>query len=356
MYYRYIIYALALITIVSGYSCNNTKDVVNFSENSFKEVIQLKNGTPINIDNLLLNIPILLRFHPDSFLIIQDIETPTMVKIIDLKNKKVQETAPHGRGPGEVLVAYGIQVIDKDLFIFDGPLQKVLILSPGNERIFHVTDEYFVKERTNGFLPLTKNLSVCPSDLGRNERLTFLDNKGNIVSRVGDFPPLYNTEIKADNDIFSSFISASPDGEKIVLACNKTDIIEIYDTNKGLIKRLHGPLGIKLKATRMSMGSFSVSRVEPRYATYSMLMIANQKEFWVGFLNYKFQKGIQPEPSEYYPKQILCFDWNGNPKRKIESEHPVISMDADWKNKILYTFLWVDNNPQLMTFSIRNIR
>ena len=57
---------------------------------------------------------------------------------------------------------------------------------------------------------------------------------------------LNDDEIKANNDIFQSLIASTPDGERFVTVCSKTDLFEFYDVEAGLQRRFQGPLGLKL--------------------------------------------------------------------------------------------------------------
>ncbi|MCU0413395.1 MAG: TolB-like 6-bladed beta-propeller domain-containing protein [Ignavibacteriaceae bacterium] len=338
------------------YSCSTSKqDDADFTEESFKETIHLTDGRMYKNDSLFLGKPTRLSFHPDSFLIFSD-EGASLVKIIDLKRNKIQEIIKQGKGPGEMIKAFEIEILNKDVYVLCPILGKMIKLTPDNNRKFQITDEFNLGEKgINRLFPLNKDLFVCLSKIGDEKRLTFLDNRGKVIRKLGDYPPLLNSkELKGDNNIFQSFISASPAGNKFVLVCSQTDVFEIYDIDKGLINRFQGPIGIQLMAKNENVGVGRGMHLEPRYLTYCMVA-ANEKEFWTGYVGYKSEKRKRPSISEISPKRIFCFDWKGNPLRKIEFDFTFLGLDVDWAGKVLYLLEWEHDNPEVVSYSLNEI-
>lgn len=351
----FLIIVISVVCII--YSCSNSKpDGADFKEESFRKTFLLAEGRMYKNDSLFIGHPTSIRFHPDSFLIVQCMSTQKLVKIVDLKSNIIQEVIPQGKGPGEIIVPWGIEIIGKDLYVFCGQLRKVIKLTPDINRKFKIAEEFSLDEKqTTRFYPLKTDLMVCLSKNGDAKRLTFLDNKGKIIKKLGDYPPLLNSkEIKGDNNIFQSAISATPDGNKIVLACTLTDVLEIYDIDKGLEKRFQGPLGIHLTITKQTVGSGKMLHHEPAYMTYRNIS-ANANEFWVDYNGYKLEKGKRPLVSETSPKQIFCFDWEGNPLRKIEFNFPFMAFDVDWNGKVLYSLAWQAENPEIIAYPLNGI-
>jgi len=258
---------------------------------------------------------------------------------------------PEGRGPGEMLIGWGIEIIDKDIYAFGAQLNKVIVLSPDDDRKFFISREFSIDVKlVMDFCPLKKDLfaSLCAVD---EQRLTLLDGDGKIIRKTGDFPSFQSSSnIKGDNDIFQSGMTASPDGKKIALACKHTDIIDIYDLEKDDFKRIQGPIGIKLTVIDQGIAK----SLEPRYHTF-LLLSASEVEFWASYNGYKSGKGELIATENQLPKQIFCFDWNGRPLRKIRLDYPFGGFDIDWKNKILYTLELRDNYPHIVKYQIDNI-
>jgi hypothetical protein len=347
---------IGLLVFIFLYSCKDENALSSFRQDSFRKSYKLNNGNIYKNDSLFLGHPTLIRFHPDSFLVIEEKDCHRFIKIVDLKNNCVQELIPVGRGPGEMLVSWGIEIKNKEIYAFCGQLHKIIKLTQNVGRKFIISDEFFIDEsQTLKTFPLTSNSFVCLSNYGCDYRLTFLNCYGRIKKRMGDYPNFKSeNQLKANNDIFYSSISGSADGKRIVLACAKTDIIEIYDTISGLQKRFQGPLGIKLTAYKTYVGKGYLIHTEPSYMTYRNI-VASDNEFIVGFIGYRFKKDKPPLLSDSYLKQLFCFDWNGNPLKIIDLPEPIISFDIDWKNKILYTISWKGENPEIISYTLQSV-
>lgn len=324
-----------------------------FSEESFKTRIEVRDGRQVVVDDLLLGQPTLIRFHPDSFLVIEEFGTPRLIKILDLKTHKVREMIPRGRGPGEMLVSWGVEIIDRDIFLFCGQLRKIIILSPTDDRSFTIDDEFYIEEKqTQRIQPLSRDMYVRLSSIGDEMRFTLLDGKGKIIKKFGEYPPFINDdEIKADNDIFFSSIGSTPDGKRFAAICSKTDLFELYDMEKGLLKRFQGPLGLKISVEAQSVGTGFMLKPQPHYTTYHHV-ITDKDEFWTGYIGYRFEKGTEQTLEEQCTKEVYCFDWNGKPLRILSLEYPAISFDADWEKDVFYALELRDNDPVITAYNL----
>lgn len=353
---KYVFFLVFLFSSPIEQSCFKSNHAhYDFSEDSFCESINMKEGITLKIDSLIFGRPTLLRFHPDSFLIIQEMNTSKIIKIIDLKTNKIQQLIPQGKGPGEIIHGWGVENVGRDLYVFCGQLKKVIILTPNN-RNFDIIDEFVLDEKqTTGFFPLKPDFLACMSNIGDSSRLTILDSRGIIKFKMGDYPPFLNSDkTMGDNYIFQSSISGCATLNKIVLACKNTDVLEIYDLNNGLEKRFQGPIGIQVTILDKQVGKWTMRLSEPGYLTYGDLN-ANDNEIWVTYLGYKKIKGDRPPQSNLIPNKIFCFDWHGNPIRKMEFLHPFRTFDVDWDGKVLYTLVWEEENPEIITYPLNDI-
>lgn len=353
--YRYLI---ILIANLFFYSCSNSNiEELSFNENSFKEVIRMPIGKKYINNNLFLGDPRWIRFHPDSFLIIQEIGTSNLVTIIDLRTNGIQKMIPIGKGPGELISAWGTEVFDGESFTYSRPMGKIVKYAPDHNRKFQIIDEFkFHGMEPMDVLPLKKNCFVSLSSLDSDKRLTFYDGQGNIINQMGDFPAFISKNgKKGDNDIFSSYMTSKPDGDKILLACAYTDILEIYDAETGLVKRIHGPLGIKLEVNTINIGVGTMSRRDPSILTYCKVE-ASKHEFWVGYLGFERNKVSGPKLSDVFPRRIFCFNWNGKPLRIIEFNSSMFAFDIDWKGKMMYAVEINEfSEPAIVSYDLTDI-
>lgn len=336
-------------------SCNKTnRDKVDFTNETFLQEFIIQNGEKYKNDSLFLGNPIGIKFHPDSFLILSD-DVNKLIKIIDLKNQRIQEIISKGVGPGELISALEFEISGKNIFVLCPILSKIIKLCTDDGRTFKIADEFKIEEKgTLRFHPVKENLFVCFSKVGDEKRLTFFNENGRNLRKMGDYPPLLNKEMKGDNNIFQSHMTISPDGKKILLACSTTDLLEIYDTERGLLKRIQGPIGIQLFATNQNVGIGVGTHLEPSYATYCFAS-CSQNEFWVGYVGYKYEIGKPASLSDTAPKLIFCFDWKGNPIRRLVFDNSLYGFDIDWNHRILYTIELVENKPEIKFYYLDKI-
>lgn len=353
---RILIIIAVLYAIFFSACSNSNKSKADFTEESFRNTINLTDYVIYQNDSMVNKLadPRWIRYHPDSFLIVLDMRTPKMIKIIDLTNNRIQELIPKGKGPGEMIAAWGVQIFQKEVYVCCSQLNKIIILSSDSLRNFRIREEFTIKESIGSFFPLNDELIVSLSAIGDKHPLSFFNHKGELVKKIGNYPNLVNSTITGDNDIFNSLITAAPDGIRFVLAYGKTDLIDIYDSEKGLQKRFQGPLGIELSAYKENVGSFSITSTEPAVLTYSMVD-ANNDEFWASYIGFKQKKGYRPSMSELFPKLIFCFNWNGDPLRILELNLPVLCFDVDWQGKVLYAIAWQKESAAIVYYKMNNI-
>jgi len=349
--------SLVLFLIFYSQSCNLlNRDDVDFTDSSFKHNAKINNGKPYHNRNLMLGNPDWIRYHPDSFLVILDRSFSNQLKIIDLKSDSIQEYIAQGKGPGEMIVPYCVQIFEKDIYVFDLQLPKILILSPVSSRKFSITKEFRLNEKNlNTYYPLEENLMVFQSSLEEETRLTFFNHAGKSVKKIGELPPRTgDRRVLGVNQAFASWIAASSRNKKFAMACAYTDIIEIFDFNGSLIKRIQGPLGIQLNVTNKNIPIGAVVKIEPLILVFNRID-AGDKEFWIGYTGFKTRKGYRQTYRDIASRRFYCFDWKGHPLRKIEADSGFVDFDIDWKNKTLYDLRWANKSLEIASYSLEDI-
>ena len=328
---------------------------VDFSLDSFTRTDSILNGEVYKNEKLFLGNPRWLKFHPDSFLIVSDLNnTSRFIKIIDLKTNEVQEMIPSGKGPGEMITAWGIGIINMKIWVFDGQLRKICILKMNESRKFSIESEFSLKEKTTmGISVVNDSLIACLSGLeDKVNRLAFCDFKGNIIRKTGTFPKLNSaSELESDNNIFQSAISSFPNSSKVVLACNAIDIFEIYDTHTGIVSRFHGPLGIDLTARKINVGIGYKMDLEPNCSTFTNISCSDTS-IWISYSGNCFTKRDLRTYSNVFPKNILCFSENGIPKQVLNFRNNILYFDVDWKNKNIYCLEWDDKIASIVRYEL----
>src|SRR5699024_3472076 len=90
---------------------------------------------------------------------------------------------------------------------------------------------------------LSDNRFVANDLRGENQVLTFFDKNGQIEDIDSPFPTYENESEDSflQKRKFESRLTVSPDYSKIYATYISTDLIDIYDVDGNLEKRLHGP-------------------------------------------------------------------------------------------------------------------
>ena len=217
------------------------------------------------------------------------------------------------------------------------------------KRQFYISDNLSLNDPTTlvGFaLNDSTMIGLCFPD---TNRLTIYDRNKN-VNKIGEFPLIYSSnQVEPNNNVFISFMAGGPNN-KVVLACDKTDILEIYDINKGLEKRLHGPRGIKIEAEAVDIGMGKIFKTTPPFRAFYNV-VANEHEFCVGYVGYETIEGVKRSIEDAIPKRIFCFSWDGEPKREYVFDIPILSFDFDWENKKIYA-LTITPEAKIIVFDV----
>lgn len=348
---------VVLFTLIALYACKGTKNKKpEFTLASFADIHKLNQGLAYDNDSLKLTNPRWIRFHPDSFLVIQEMGTPFLIQIVDLKNGQIQKLIPRGKGKDEMVVAWGIELTAKSISVFDGMQKKIFMLSPSADRKFHIEKSIQLDNKNviSGF-PLSNFKFVSLTGIHEKSRLTYFDDNGKTNATMGDFPELENNkEFKSDNNIFSAYTAGNPDGTRLVLACTNTDVLEIYDTSKGLLTRFQGPEGISLTAKEENIGVGTITMTLPAFRGFGNAQ-GNAKEFWVSYSGAIMQKDIRPKAEDILPKQIFVFSWKGEPLKRFVFTEPIISFSVDWSNQKIYCLSLADGRPKILIYNYKNI-
>ncbi|PWD99031.1 BF3164 family lipoprotein [Marinilabilia rubra] len=352
----YIFYwIIGLLTI----SCStNESGRVDFDESSFAEKHLLKDGRFLFEDTLDLELldPRWIRYHPDSFLVLQELRAPELIKIIDLKTLTTQSLVKSGRGPKEVISGWGIFIVGKDIWLYDAQKPKLLRLAKSDNRTFKVAEQVKINAlhlTPPGFLNADTNYIGLLYN--SKHRLSMYNPRGDLIKQTGT-PPHFQHDNKSKPElstIFRSTISASPDGQRIVLGCENTDIIEIYDFDKGFQKRFHGPFGHKFHVETTKSGNLTGQKVRPSLRAYRNA-IGTEKGFYIGYNGlYKENKKQITENSRLIPKHIFYFSWEGNPLKHYELDSSFRSFDFSTNKEKLFC-ITLTPAPKIMVYDFPN--
>jgi len=311
-----------------------------FFFNDFKITTKL-NATTVEFDEPIMFPHLFLK--SDSLFIIQNLRTNNLLYVYNLNSrKKVKEFISFGNGPNDLLGIKGMQLIDSFLYISD--TQKRTI-SKYNINDFHLLTDNLIpiqKVTINDYfsnLAYTDNGYVGTTQNFENKRLVFFNSKGEKEFSTGEYP-YFGKEYTIIEKIegFTSMITISKKHRRIYLFGLATDLIEMYDFQGTLLKRLHGPGQTFPQVKEVSIGNdVGISHGGDKYiAAFSSPMIVGD-EIYVAYSG-----NHHPREKHYPPRNnILVFDMDCNPLQNHELSKPIASFTADSETKIIYATIEV---------------
>lgn len=319
-------------------SCSKTeyKDSVTFSLLDFPETRQLK-GKEILFDKELLR-PVRI-YLTDSVLVFQNSRVETHFDKYNLHTKKkIGECISFGSGPEEMLYPKGFQLVDSVIWICDVDKRKMLgyrkeqfcysnMPKPVHTINFNETfDQVAIKQNEIVSTVLSPD----------HQRLSFYGMNGLFLKTVGDFPDchLNLTPIETIEGFLCNLL-VNPDDGKVCLSYKRTDLIEFYDSNGTLIRRMHGPdhfFPVIMEDKRGNgVGIHSIER-QTRDAYFCPVAVNNM--IYLLYSGKFFD--LKDTKDSYLLNQIFVFDWDGNPLKRYILDTPVFWFTIDARQKRIY--------------------
>ena len=331
-------YACIVILLFFMVSCNKQeyRDATKFYSQDFPETIHLK-GMELKFDKELFRTVGL--FLIDSVLIVQNYNAEThFVKYNIHTKKKVGESVCWGSGPEEMLNPKGIHLLDSVVWICDVKRRKMMSYSKEQfcysnmPRPLHSIN---FKEQFNKVAVNTNN--IVSTVLALNyQRLSFFDMNGSFIKTVGEFPDcnLSLTPIETIESFLCN-ISINPQDGRICLSYNLTDLIEFYDADGILKKRIHGPDHFfPAVAETKKGGGIGVRSIEGKTRDAYFSPVVSDNIIYLLYSGRFFDLNVAE--NSYLVNQIFVFDWDGGPLKRYILDIPVFWFTVDESQKRIY--------------------
>lgn len=319
------------------FSCQNGveyKGASTFTFDDFGPAISLK---AVNVD---FDEPILLpgRFILiDSILLVHNKQTEFLLYKYNIRTKKkIGEALSFGSGPNELLGIKNIQKTDSAIYITDN--QKMAIFEYDPYELCHNEDIMprkiiSIKEYSSGALCIPGgyvSMSMNPT----KKRLSFFNLLGEELYSKGEYPSYGETltDIERQESFVSGMTVNMSDGLIYILGM-QTDLMEIYNLEGDLVKRVHGPEQFfpHIKEISMGDGNSRISSIsgESRDAYFSPIAIGDKV--------YVSYSGSYRIPGEISPvTHILVFDKEGTPEKRYVLSEPIIMFTVDPDSSCIY--------------------
>ncbi len=337
-----------IVVIISWIGCNGEFKDYGFTEvdhkfnlRSFKDHKVLQ-GSKLDLGTVLAPLRI---FHHDSLLFVT---AEGVDKIISIYNQHknfiiIGNIVQRGMGPDELLSVVRMDFNPDGTFwahdIITGRLKKFQLEINNDTINTIVKNSVSLKWPVmNAFLLESNTIGTTTQEIRPFKRFHIYDSLGNRITEVGDYP-IYERDIPptAAVEVYNAWVGIHPDKSKFVLIHELTDLIEFYNSEFTLMKRVQGPhnfvpeFELQQRGNSMAM----VRKFDLTKFAYQGV-VANDSLIFMLYANGEtVSKEDDPEETAHF-KFIIAIDWEGNPLYVFELDHAVISICVDWKNRIIY--------------------
>jgi hypothetical protein len=297
-------------------------------------------GVRVEFNDLIMN-PNQLMIY-DTLLITCNQSTSKLFHIFDLKTKKkIGESVLMGQGPMEMIQPYFIAdcdtvtVYDMMTTVVSRYVPKEFISNPVPTPVQQVK----LSERIFSKMAFLGD-HIIGSPYHPKYPFYLFSKNGEKTGTFASYPISGLTY--SDVEIVEAYRAdiVTNRNDKVAFCYNFTDLIEIYDKNGTLKKRIHGPGKFFPHFKEFTDGVMITAKpVEEKYraAFYSPVNIGDH--FFVLYNG----RNIRDKGFTMLAQQILVFDWDGNPIKRYLLDQGVSSITVDQKNKKIYG---ISNHPE----------
>lgn len=333
-------YLASLILLAGCQKEVGYENAETFAMEEFGPAIALQ-GETVEFDQPLLMPRWLLLV--DSMLLVENRHTEFLLHKYNLASrKKTGECIPFGSGPNELTLFKHIQQDDSSIYVSDGQLRTVLVYDKNNlcydslpvpRKAITIDDAISpVQHIPGGYVTTTMNPF--------NQRLLFFNEEGEVTESKGDYPSLAKNMSGVEKvEGFLAETVYSPASQHIFLFYQQTDLIEIYDLNGNLLKRMHGPgqffPHVKEKSWGDGYSKAAHTLGKSKEAYFTPLAVGD--EIYVAYYG-----GLR---ENRYPAltTLLVFSAEGKPLRRYELSEPILIFVVDPQTKDIYA---TSDNPE----------
>lgn len=316
-----IIFKVAFVATIAMvgmlFSCSeNQSDIEKFTWNDFENKFELK-GRTVDFEDAILK-PFSIQVY-DSVLITLEPSRDVFCQLFDLnKEKKMGERLKMGEGPNEMMMP---------MFVSNG--KELGLIDLASSSLYNYDFKEFITNQSPTPINKIKLAENVDSEMQvlndhyvgyqyfKDELLYLFDKSGNKIKPLARFPEKYASLPQEErSDILQmGFVSNGQD--KIAITYYQTDLIDIYDAEGNLIKRMQGPE--QFDYTKTGKDAFFSSK----NAGESFWVLYNGEE--------RTKEGHKSSCSK-----LLSFSWDGVPESVYTLDDPIFTFCVDVKRNRIY--------------------
>jgi hypothetical protein len=339
---------------IIAFSCLD-KERIDFDYNSIPRSCKMTGK--ICIDSMMS--PQTIDFY-NSLIITVERTGSNRLKVYNTESgQEIQSIVRGGRGAWEMLQPWVFSSNSDTCWIFDLLTKKMIGMYKSDYDTLVSFNEFNLSTRGCEMVIATGNDTYIGTGYSDSIKMfSEFNSSGLLIRSFGDYPKVvpYNfTNGKQDalfySTVYKNKIAHSPIRKMIAVGYTRFNMIDIFDIEGRLLKRINGPEKIEVKINKVSPHPGTVAYdVTPKYLAYRQ-MKAGPKEIWAS------HSGIILTRENYaqtIPHKIYCFSWEGKFIRELTFDIPIIDFSVDWEKKVLYC-LSEELYPRVFSFSLNEI-
>lgn len=317
---------------------------ISWEWSDIKETRKLKSTVFLDEEDVYM--PIDLEIYKNHLITLDIGGDDGFFQVFDLNTKKkIGGKIEKGNGPLEMLSPRFVKGTKEHIAVWD--MQTSIIhkyhLNEFIDSIFLKPFET-IKLNKKGY----SNLSIIDKGFisqlyDKNNQLCKYDTEGNEIFHFAKYPSHrelnYNEIIKRDA-YYMNFVSN--ESSKIALCYSMTDLIDIYDMNGGLKKRLHGPDNFIPHFKQINSNKIEGARPIGEKSKDAFFAPKNHGNYFSVMYN---GRSLNEENHNSSCDKILIFSWDGVPLICYQLDKKIISYAFDEENKKIYA---VATDPEFM--------
>lgn len=327
-----LLVALVILLFSCSSNQNSYLDAHLFSVNDFKTSEQLT-GKILELNDLVMRPTDILVC--DSLLITIEYGGDKLFHIYNLKEQKqVNQCIVMGQGPNDML--------QPEFMHRNGNFLKIIDLASSTVYEYEIKDFitnpepkpiHRIKLEEQIFLTAQQAAdNIIGYSYGTENRVYKFDLTGKKTDALVNYPvsSIEYSDMEKMDAFYMKFITNGSD--KIALCHYMTDLIEIYDTNGVLQKRMHGPEQFLAHFKQIQDGPMGASPVKGMNRDAFMCPRNAGNEFFV-----LYNGGYIDDPGHTTScNRLFSFSWDGTPQKNYNLDDPIFSFTIDTQNKKIY--------------------
>lgn len=339
---------LYLFLIIIGCS---TKEENKLNDYLKKTISIHLEGVKIDLKN---NREVLLNQAPemtfvDGLLFINDRDPSFVMKIIDLKNKTIQNFGKKGKGPDEYQSPYSkisMNLLTKELYTVDYGTYRVhdidsLINNKNSKSLFRLSDSNF------GFLRSVRYNNYIIGNTIENRFALYDINSKKVIDKKLEYD-----KGGAMGNQGSFFVH--PSRNKVVKLCYESDAMSIVSFDDKTIKVNDFSWWKNPHSKQITDNKGRTYDKNTKDRKSSFLTAATSKDYiYALYSGKKLGSTIESIKKATLTNLIYVFDWDGNPVTKYTLDQEVKSIAVDEVNNILYAASHKGGEAHIVKYNLK---